>query len=135
MKNARLKSFVLIASLLLTLVGAWAMSGRALHPAVLNRPDSSSPNAAGLKSTKTTLTPPAAPPPTISVDSVVIAGGGGVSTGNTNSGSNVEVEGTIAQTAAGAASTSSNGQFSVSGGYWQAEATPTPTPSPSPGPS
>jgi lysophospholipase L1-like esterase len=57
----------------------------------------------------------------------VIAGGGGSSSASSN-GSTITLDGTIGQTAAGTTSTSSNGQYSVSGGFWQAEPTAAPTP-------
>src|SRR2546422_1327220 len=69
----------------------------------------------------------------------VIAGGGGSS-----SAGNFKVEGTVGQAAAG--TTSSGGQFTATGGFWQLEsgvpptptptptATPTPTPTPTPSP-
>src|SRR5438034_551203 len=69
----------------------------------------------------------------------VIAGGGGSS-----SNGSFKVDGTIGQAAAG--TTSSGGQFTATGGFWQLEsgvpptptptptATPTPTPTPTPSP-
>ena len=63
------------------------------------------------------------------IDRTVIAGGGGVSTGGS-----LSLQGTIGQASAGAQS--NGGQFSITGGFWQPEATsgtPTPTPTPSPG--
>ena len=61
----------------------------------------------------------------------VIAGGGGTSTSPDGS---LKVEGTIGQPAVG--TTTSNGQFSQTGGFWQPQSgvTPTPTPSPTPSP-
>ena len=62
----------------------------------------------------------------------VIAGGGGSSTGGT-----LKVDGTIGQPAVG--TSMSGGQFSQTGGFWQAvsdvTSSPTPTPSPTPSPS
>src|SRR5213080_4985806 len=57
----------------------------------------------------------------------VIAGGGG-----TSAGANLGLSGTNGQAAAG--KTSSGGQFTVTGGFWQPEtgAAPTPTPTPTP---
>ena len=62
------------------------------------------------------------------IRSSVIAGGGGNSTG----GGNLIVDGTIGQPAAG--TTSSNGPFAQTGGFWQPQsgATPAPTPTPTP---
>ena len=59
----------------------------------------------------------------------VIAGGGG-----TSAGANLGLSGTNGQAAAG--KTSSGGQFTVTGGFWQPEtgAAPTPTPTPTPTP-
>src|SRR6266850_2584906 len=63
----------------------------------------------------------------------VIAGGGGTSK-NTDEG--LIMDGTIGQAAAGTKSNSDNGQYSVTGGFWQpgedGSATPTPTPTPTP---
>jgi hypothetical protein len=73
---------------------------------------------------------PSAASAPLDVSPSVIAGGGGTSTGGS-----LKVEGTIGQPAVG--TTSSNGQFSQTGGFWpgQSEASPTPTPSPTASPS
>jgi hypothetical protein len=132
MKHARRKSFVLISSLLVTLLGAWAMSRSLTHKRVLPPSDLPKSIPSRVSSTKSLAAPPTAPAPTVSIDSAVIPGGGGAST--SSAGSNIKVEGAIGQTAAGDTSGSSNGQFSVTGGYWLAEATPSPSPNPSPSP-
>jgi hypothetical protein len=64
----------------------------------------------------------------------VIAGGGGTSE-NTDEG--LRLDGTIGQLTAGKTSVSDNGQYSVTGGFWQADedGSPTPTPTPTPTPS
>ncbi|MFN2576341.1 MAG: Calx-beta domain-containing protein [Pyrinomonadaceae bacterium] len=64
----------------------------------------------------------------IETSSAVIAGGGGTSTAG-----NLTVEGTIGQPAVG--TTMDGGQFSQTGGFWQAESQASPTPSPSVSPS
>ena len=70
-----------------------------------------------------------APSAQFDVSQNVIAGGGDTSTGG-----GLKLEGTIGQPAVG--TTSSNGQFSQTGGFWlsQSEASPTPTPTATPTP-
>ena len=75
---------------------------------------------------------PATPSSPGPIDRSVIAGGGGRSTGGS-----FTLDGTVGEV--GASNSMSGGQYSVSGGYWNAVATastgtPTPTPTPTPSP-
>jgi hypothetical protein len=67
---------------------------------------------------------PAAPQTSAQFDLArnVIAGGGGTSIGS----GNLVIDGTVGQPAAG--TTLSNGQFSLTGGFWQPDSAATPTP-------
>ena len=137
MNHTRQKSFVLIASILLALVGAWATSRSSVRRASVEQERSARKSLSGPREHNELYFVEPLPVATAQFDisQSVIAGGGGTSSGTLN-GMTIKVDGTIGQLAAGTNSTSSNGQFSVTGGFWQAEsaAAPTPTPTPTPNP-
>src|SRR5947208_2743579 len=87
------------------------------------------PQRAEARSADETSAPPEIPQasPQFDLSRHVIAGGGG-----TSAGGNLGLSGTNGQASAG--TTSSSGQFTVTGGFWQPETGAAPTPSPTPTP-
>ena len=132
MNHVRRKSLVLLASFLLTLVGAWAASRSSIRKEPVKQVHSASITCR--EPTKPLTTVLVNSQAGIAFDRSVIAGGGGTSSGMTGAGVTITVDGTVGQSATGTTSNSSDGQFTVTGGFWQAEATPTPTPTPIPTP-
>ncbi len=129
MQHLRRKPLVLFASVLLTLVIAFAASHRSTlrQPVAGKAPDRTTKDSALAQSQQSPA--PASIGP---VDCNVIAGGGG-----TSSGGNFRLDGTVAE--ASASNTQSGGPYALNGGYWNTltsavAATPTPTPTPTASP-
>ena len=132
MNHARRKSFVFLASILLTLVGAWAASrASTLRESVGQVPLAEQSAHSDARESKdfAFVEPPPATTPQLEISQNVIAGGGEASSGTLN-GATIRVEGTIGQAAAATISTSGNGQFRMSGGFWQVAAAQNATPTP-----
>src|ERR1700730_5681488 len=105
--------FIVLPCLFLGLAGALAASLRLRFPAPA-KDRSTSLKLANQNSNAMQQRSDVAPASIGPIDRNVIAGGGGTSTGG-----NFKVDGTIGQPAVG--TTMSNGQFSVTGGFWQPE--------------
>ena len=132
MKHRRQKSIALLASVLLAFAGVFAASHSTFQRVKQGIEARSACDTREVRHADSRVSDAAVFEPRPQASSFdllksVIAGGGGRSSGGSP---NVTLNGTIGQSAAG--TTSSGGQFTVTDGFWNAEATQTPTPTPTP---
>src|SRR5215510_13971150 len=122
--KVRRRSLLLFGSLVLTLTGAGAATLRLVH-----HPSAGSAahqitkyESKGQQNATLSPQPPVTPQAIGTIDPHTIAGGGG-----TSSGGRIRVDGTIGQ--ATTSPTASGGQFTLSGGFWNAFDTSVSSPS------